>query len=139
MSIEIQELVRERFERLRYMSMVRNGLQSLRRLSSNQGYVPIVRSIASHVYNDAKLEDLKRANSILGGLFKMGLGNFGFQNPSKPGDHPVVIIFVVGGVTLVEIKQIIEEVKSQSPWKPQILLGGTFLLSSSQVTKLMWR
>lgn len=104
----------------------------------NGGYVPLVRQIASQVFQDAPLSDLTRMTSVLGGLLKMGLGRFGFQNQSKPGDHPIVIIFIVGGICLLEIKEILDEIEGQSPWKPQIILGGSCLLSDQDTTDIIW-
>lgn len=129
----------ERFDRMRHFSTVRNGFRDLRRLTDmDGGYVPLVRQITSQVFQDATLGDLTRVTSVLGGLLKIGLGRFGFQNQSKPGDHPIVVIFVVGGICLLEIKEILAEIEGQSPWKPQVILGGSCLLSDQDATDIVW-
>ncbi|GMH33716.1 hypothetical protein BSKO_01550 [Bryopsis sp. KO-2023] len=139
LKLEFQDFLSGCFEKLRHISAARRGLRELRRLTGlNQDYIPLTRQIASLVYQDSKLEDLSRATSLLGGLLKMGLGRLGFQNKAKPGDHPVVILFVVGGISMMEVREVLAEIEDQSPWKPQVLLGGTCLLSDRDVARRVW-
>ena len=62
--------------------------------------------------DDGVCSDLFHAVSSLGGLLKSGIGGaigrFGFKSVAKPkpSDHGLVIVFVVGGVTPGELKEV---------------------------------
>lgn len=74
---------------------------------------------------------LYHATASLRGLLKSGLGRFGLQKQPHPADHSVVMLFVIGGVSMMELREVHEEVDSQHNRGgkcPQILTGGTVLL-----------
>ena len=74
---------------------------------------------------------LYHATASLRGLLKSGLGRFGLQKQPHPADHSVVMLFFVGGVSMLELREVHEEVDSQQIRGgkfPQILTGGTVLL-----------
>ena len=73
------------------------------------------------------------------GLLKSSLGRFGL-GPRKPTaqleSYDVVWVFVVGGVSLADMRAVasqLQEAAAQGRPSPEILLGGTALLSPDDV------
>lgn len=76
------------------------------------------------------------------GLLKSGLGRFGLvqQKQPQPGDHNTIIIFVVGGISMADIREVRhithERVSAQPGRLPiKVFLGGTSLMSPQDVIK----
>ncbi len=86
---------------------------------------------AGRVLKRQAIPGLHHATASLRGLFKSGLGRFGLQKQPHPADHSVVMLFVVGGVSVLEVREVRQEVDSQQSLGgkfAQILIGGTVLL-----------
>jgi len=51
---------------------------------------------------------LRHVTDSLSGLFKSGLSRFGLQleAPPQPAEHPLVVVFVVGGISMREIRDL---------------------------------
>ncbi|XP_076315450.1 sec1 family domain-containing protein 2-like [Tachypleus tridentatus] len=63
-----------------------------------------------------------------------------FMNVSKhqPRDHPVLIVFVVGGVTAAEVRQIREIVAKYRP-STEVIVGSTRLVQPKDVLKMIFK
>lgn len=63
------------------------------------------------------LPELQHVTDSLGGLLMSGLGRFGlrFEAPPQPHEHALVIIFVVGGITMREIRDVQVRVPGSLP------------------------
>jgi len=88
-------------------------------------------ALAGRVFKRQIIPGLHHATASLRGLFKSGLGRFGLQKQPHPADHSVVILFVVGGVSMLELREVHLEIDSRQGLGgklPQILAGGTVLL-----------
>lgn len=62
--------------------------------------------------------ELQHVTDSLGGLLLSGLGRFGlrFEAPPQPWEHSLVIVFVVGGISMREIRELqVRLPKSVSP------------------------
>ncbi|DBA83451.1 TPA: hypothetical protein ACH3X2_006387 [Trebouxia sp. C0005] len=93
--------------------------------------LPLLRHVTRQVLKRQTIPGLHHATASLRGLFKSGLGRFGLQKQPHPADHSVVILFVVGGVSMLELREVHLEVDSQQGLGgklPHILAGGTVLL-----------
>ena len=91
----------------------------------------ILKPDAGRVLKHQAIPGLYHATASLRGLLKSGLGRFGLQKQPHPSDHSVVMIFVVGGVSMLELREVHQEVDSLLSLGgkcPQILTGGTVLL-----------
>ena len=76
---------------------------------------------------------LYHATASIRSLLKSGLGRFGLQKQPHPADNAVVILFVVGGISMLELREVQQELDihmSHGGKLPQLLTGGTFLLRS---------
>lgn len=93
--------------------------------------LPLLRHVTRRVLKRQIIPGLHHATASLRGLFKSGLGRFGLQKQPHPADHSVVILFVVGGVSMLELREVHLEIITQQGLAgklPQILAGGTVLL-----------
>ena len=83
------------------------------------------------------MHGLYHANASIRGLLKSGLGRMGLlQKQPHPADHKVVILFVVGGISMAEVRcvqQAISAHQGGSTSVQQILIGGTVLARASDV------
>ncbi len=95
-----------------------------------------------------KLEQLKQSFGIrehgacacaCRGLLKSGLGRFGLvQKQPQPGDHSTVIIFVVGGISVADLREVRHVVAEKITGQPgrasvKVLVGGTALMSPHDI------
>lgn len=67
-------------------------------------------------------------------IFSSGFGRLGWKAKPHPLDNSFFIIFVVGGITCSEIREVKEFAKS----KGKIIIGGSSLASSDLVFKRFW-
>lgn len=114
--------------------------------------------LAGAVADRAEIPGLKHASTSLAGLLKSGLGRFGLQRQPRPGEYPVVVIFVIGGVSLGEIHDVLSCVDAKAVAAgaaaaaqpagnsglgdggvsvrmppPKVIVGGTVLLQPREV------
>ncbi|CAN6320232.1 unnamed protein product [Urochloa humidicola] len=81
---------------------------------------------------------LEYHSSAVGRLFKSGLGRFGLGQ-SKPsfGEQSVLIIFVVGGINTLEVREVMKAISESSRPDVELILGGTTLLTPDDMFELM--
>lgn len=81
---------------------------------------------------------LEYHSSAVGRLFKSGLGRFGLGQ-SKPsfGDQSVLIVFVVGGINTLEVREVMKAISESSRPDVELILGGTTLLTPDDMFELM--
>uniref|UniRef100_A0A0E0F2X7 Sec1 family domain-containing protein MIP3 n=1 Tax=Oryza meridionalis TaxID=40149 RepID=A0A0E0F2X7_9ORYZ len=81
---------------------------------------------------------LEYHSSAVGRLFKSGLGRFGLGQ-SKPsfGDQSILIIFVVGGINALEVREVMKAISDSSRPDVELILGGTTLLTPDDMFELM--
>ncbi len=112
--------------------------------------------LASAIADRREIKGLKHSSTTLAGLLKSGLGRFGLQKQPQPGDYPLVVVFVVGGVSLSEIHQVLACVDAKTvaaaaaqannisggeagmaggapPPPPKMIVGGTALLQPRDI------
>ena len=89
---------------------------------------------------------LTHVPSSLGGLLKSSFGLLGLQSRPKPGDAPLVLLFVVGGLSAAELRDAREAAAianasatgaGDGP-RVELLLGGTCLLSATDLVTALW-
>ncbi|CAN4117591.1 unnamed protein product [Withania somnifera] len=102
---------------------------------SNKGllYKVLSRVLAKH-----ELPGLEYHSSTVGRLFKSGFGRFGLGQ-AKPSlaDHDVILVFVVGGINGVEVREAQEALSESSRPEVELVLGGTTLLTPSDMFELL--
>jgi hypothetical protein len=81
--------------------------------------------------------------SLVAGLLHKGLGRLGFGGigaPARPtiSDYQTVLLFVVGGISAAEIREVRQELEEHVyGHKPLLLFGGTSLLNATDATRLL--
>ena len=63
--------------------------------------------LAGAIADRAEVPGLKHANTSIAGLLKSSLGRFGLQKQPRPGEYPLVVLFVIGGVSIAEIHEVL--------------------------------
>lgn len=102
---------------------------------SNKGllYKVLSRVLAKH-----EVPGLEYHSSTVGRLFKSGFGRFGLGQ-AKPSlaDHDVILVFVVGGINGVEVREAQEALSESSRPEVELILGGTTLLTPNDMFELL--
>ncbi|EPS71932.1 hypothetical protein M569_02824, partial [Genlisea aurea] len=81
---------------------------------------------------------LEYHSSTVGRLFKSGFGRFGLGQ-AKPSlaDQSVILIFVIGGINGVEVREVQEAVAASSRPDVEVILGGTTFLTPNDMRELL--
>ncbi|XP_053380994.1 sec1 family domain-containing protein 2-like isoform X2 [Mercenaria mercenaria] len=81
-----------------------------------------------------ELVDIEFKSSGLRDKLKSGFGLFRGVSKPRPSDHPLMILFVIGGVNCTEVKQIKDLVNQYKPGT-QVVVGSTRLLTPHETVK----
>ncbi|BDA45712.1 probable Sec1 family domain-containing protein 2 [Coccomyxa sp. Obi] len=146
--LEMSDKVTELLMRLQATAAARSLMKDMRRYlqhgAGSKGVTSLLSQLTSRLLDHQPIPDLQHNNASLGGLLKSGLGRFGLvqQKQPQPGDHNTIIIFVVGGISMADIREvrhITHEMVSAQPGRVpvNVLLGGTSLMSPQHVIELL--
>eukprot|EP00879_Flechtneria_rotunda_P012088 GHRR01012623.1.p1 GENE.GHRR01012623.1~~GHRR01012623.1.p1 ORF type:complete len:587 (+),score=238.22 GHRR01012623.1:2901-4661(+) len=140
------------FVRLRWLAACRGKLRDVRRLmqvdvdtGAASNTIPLLRRVLTKILLLADILDLQQpeAGSLVAGLLHRGLGRLGLGSRGGPArsrisDYQTVLLFVVGGISPAEVREIRQELEEHKfGHKPLVLLGGTTLLSPTDATLLL--
>jgi hypothetical protein len=113
-TLELQDKVDEVINKLQHIGSARDNLTDFRSLlkpgSKGGPYSSIIQQIISAVFDEKRqdVKDLEKlASASIGTLFTRSIFG-GAKAKSKPTDNNTIIVFVVGGVTFSEIREIKE-------------------------------
>jgi hypothetical protein len=71
-------------------------------------------------------------------FLRLGLAS-GVAKESHPAQHPILVIFVIGGVSVLEVKQVQEVLNSDSGYdQTQVLIGSNNLCSPADLYENIW-
>ena len=78
------------------------------------------------------------------GLLQSGLGRFGLlaQKQPQPGDYSTAVIFVVGGISLADLRearQAIDGSSGSNGSKTRVIMGGTTLLVPADLASSLFQ
>ncbi|XP_027491649.1 sec1 family domain-containing protein 2 [Corapipo altera] len=132
------------FQSLRDITRVRMHMKqfnSIRNPGSNThqaSYKPLLKQVMEEICNPDRLDpvDIEHMSSGLTDLLKTGFSMFMKVNRPHPGDHPLLIIFMVGGVSVSEVKMVKDLVATHKPGTQVIVLSSTLLTPHSAVELL---
>eukprot|EP01024_Parvocaulis_polyphysoides_P045113 TRINITY_DN4201_c0_g1_i5.p2 TRINITY_DN4201_c0_g1~~TRINITY_DN4201_c0_g1_i5.p2 ORF type:complete len:121 (+),score=14.88 TRINITY_DN4201_c0_g1_i5:46-363(+) len=104
----------------------------------------MIGQIVDGILRGEEIRDLNKSQSSLGSFLQSGLGRLGFGGAiggvvqqSQFQDIKTVIIFVVGGVCMRELRETLQILQDFDDSK-QVIVGGTSLVEDVQVlSKLM--
>ncbi|XP_039607128.1 sec1 family domain-containing protein 2 [Polypterus senegalus] len=140
-----QIVVDKMFETLRGITRNRAHLKQLRSVYTpgdnvHQGtYKPMLKQIVEEIYRVDRSEpsDIEHMSAGLTELLKTGFSMFMKVSRPHPSDHPVLILFVVGGVTPSE-GRLIKEIVSSQKLATQVVVLTTRLLRPTDIPELLF-
>nr|XP_028601034.1 sec1 family domain-containing protein 2-like [Podarcis muralis] len=102
-------------------------------------YKPLLKQVVEEIYNPDRPDsvDIEHMSSGLTDLLKTGFSMFMKVSRPHPSDHPLVIIFVVGGVTVSEVKMVKDLVMAHKPGV-QVIVFSTALLTPLSLLELLF-
>lgn len=133
------------FQTLRGLSQSRDHLKQLRSVyTASDGvhqakYRPFLQQILEEVFHVDHHEcpDIEHMSGGLTDLLKTGFSMFMKVSRPHPSDHPVLFLFLVGGVTPSELRLIKEFISAHKP-ASQVLVLATRLLRPTDVPELLF-
>ncbi|NWV00025.1 SCFD2 protein, partial [Upupa epops] len=113
---------------------IRNPGSSIHQAS----YKPLLKQVMEEICNPDRPDpvDIEHMSSGLTDLLKTGFIRFMKVNRPHPGDLPLLIIFMVGGVTVSEVKMVKELVATHKPGTQVMVLSSALLTPHSAVELL---
>lgn len=135
----MSDILDDMWEKLVAVATAREHLQQFRSVMDPGSAVTpatqnsLVKQMVAAIFDSDKadLVDIKMMSSGMKDMLKSGFGLFRTVAKPRPSDHPLMILFIVGGVTSTEVKQIRDAVNSYKP-DTQVLVGSTCLLTPSK-------
>ncbi|XP_003973979.2 sec1 family domain-containing protein 2 isoform X2 [Takifugu rubripes] len=133
------------FETLRGLSQTRDHLKQLRSVyTASDGvhqatYRPFLRQVLEEVFHPDRPEcpDIEYMSGGLTDLLKTGFSMFMKVTRPHPSDNPLLLVFLVGGVTASELRLIKEAVSTHKPGS-QVLVLSTRLLRPTDIAELLF-
>lgn len=97
---------------------------------------PLLRQLVAAILDPDKpdLPDVEYRSSGLRDKLKSGFGLFRGVTKPRPSDNPLVILFIVGGVTCTEVKQI-HDLVNQYRSDIQLVVGSTRLVTPEDTVR----
>ncbi|CAA0832707.1 Sec1 family domain-containing protein MIP3 [Striga hermonthica] len=94
--------------------------------------------ILTRILDKNDIPGLEYHSSTVGRLFKSGLGRFGLGQV-KPSlvEQNVILVFVIGGINAVEVREVQEALTGSSRPDVEIILGGTTFLTPDDMRELL--
>lgn len=137
--------VDELFASLRDVAGTRNLLKQFKSVyvpadqTHQAAYKPLLKQVVEEIFNPERPDpvDIEHMSSGLTDLLKTGFSMFMKVSRPHPGDHPLLILFVVGGVTVSEAKMIKDLVPSLKPGT-QVIVLSTRLLKPLHIPELIF-
>ncbi|XP_004681353.1 PREDICTED: sec1 family domain-containing protein 2 [Condylura cristata] len=102
-------------------------------------YKPLLKQVVEEIFHPERPDpvDIEHMSSGLTDLLKTGFSMFMKVSRPHPSDHPLLILFVVGGVTISEAKMVKDLVLSLKPGT-QIIVLSTRLLKPLHIPELLF-
>ncbi|XP_009897606.2 sec1 family domain-containing protein 2 [Dryobates pubescens] len=102
-------------------------------------YKPLLKQVVEEICSADRPDpvDIEHMSSGLTDLLKTGFSMFMKVNRPHPGDHPLLIIFVLGGVTVSEVKTVKDLVAARKPGT-QVLVLSSALLTPRRAVELLF-
>ncbi|XP_041080864.1 sec1 family domain-containing protein 2 [Polyodon spathula] len=133
------------FETLRGITKSRAHMKQFRAVyspgdSAHQGtYKPLLKQVVEEIFHPDRPDpvDIVHMSAGLTDLLKTGFSMFMKVSRPHPSDHPLLILFVVGGVTPSEVR-LIKEVASSHKSALQVIVLSSRLLKPLDIPELLF-
>ncbi|XP_077158093.1 sec1 family domain-containing protein 2 [Paroedura picta] len=102
-------------------------------------YKPLLKQVMEEIYNPDRADpvDIEHMSSGLTDLLKTGFSMFMKVSRPHPSDHPLLILFMVGGVTVPEVKMVKDILSAHKPGA-QIIVLSSALLTPLSILELIF-
>ncbi|KAG8453665.1 hypothetical protein GDO86_000340, partial [Hymenochirus boettgeri] len=102
-------------------------------------YKPLLKQVVEEIFQPSHAEpvDIEHMSSGLTDLLKTGISMFMKVSRPHPGDPSLLILFVIGGVTLSEVRMVKDLVSSIKPGT-QVVVLSTKLLKPHDIPELLF-
>ncbi|XP_068134658.1 sec1 family domain-containing protein 2 [Hyperolius riggenbachi] len=102
-------------------------------------YKPLLRQVIEEIFHSDHVEpvDIEHMSSGLSDLLKTGFSMFMKVSRPHPADAPLLILFVIGGVTVSEVRMVKDLVASLKPGV-QVVVLSTRLLKPFDIPELLF-
>ncbi|XP_038647117.1 sec1 family domain-containing protein 2 [Scyliorhinus canicula] len=138
-------VVEQVFETLQGITRARAHMRQFKALYSpgdnthQATYKPLVKQVLEEIFRPDRADtvDIEYMSGGLTELLKTGFSMFMKVSRPHPSDHPLLILFLVGGVTASEIRIIKETISMHKP-SYQVIVLATRLLNPLDVTRLIF-
>uniref|UniRef100_A0A8C4JVI9 Sec1 family domain containing 2 n=1 Tax=Dromaius novaehollandiae TaxID=8790 RepID=A0A8C4JVI9_DRONO len=132
------------FESLRDIARARMHMKqfnSIHNPGSNThqaSYKPLLKQVVEEICNSDRPDpvDIEHVSSGLSDLLKTGFSMFMKVIRPHPGDHPLLIIYMIGGVTVSEVKMVKDMVATRKPGTQVLVLSSALLTPLSAIELL---
>uniref|UniRef100_H2YU06 Sec1 family domain-containing protein 2 n=1 Tax=Ciona savignyi TaxID=51511 RepID=H2YU06_CIOSA len=138
-----QDVVGDIITKLQSLTTPRNDLQIFNSLHQETmgppEYSPLIGQILNKILDSNKPElepDMEHISTGLMGLLKTGFSMFKKVTPPRPTDSPILIIFIVGGVSIEEVRCIHRKVKEynlRNGKELKVVVGSTKVTSPADI------
>ncbi|XP_031198590.1 sec1 family domain-containing protein 2 isoform X1 [Mastomys coucha] len=140
-----QIAVNDVFMALREIAGARNLMRQFKSVyvpgnnTHQASYKPLLKQVVEEIFNPEKPDpiDIEHMSSGLTDLLKTGFSMFMKVSRPHPSDHPLLILFVVGGITVAEAKMVKDLVASLKPGT-QVMVLSTRLLKPLNIPELLF-
>merc|ERR1719167_577987 len=127
------------WSKLEGLLVYRDSLQKYASLTDEDGnYSGFLSQLLADIYHENRNEvaDLFHHSGGLGAILRSGLGWLGgTTNKQHPRQNPLVIVFVIGGVTPAEIKRLQSVVEGTSS---KLIVAGTGIVTPARSMDLLF-
>lgn len=139
LKLELRDRVDNLFKFLHKLSNLRRIMPFETKLNddpySNKG---LLYKVLTRVLAKYDVPGLEYHSSTVGRLFKSGFGRLGLGQ-AKPSlaDQDIILVFVIGGINTVEVREAHEALSESSRPDKVLILGGTTLLTPDDMFELL--
>ncbi|KAM6150403.1 sec1 family domain-containing protein 2 isoform 1-T1 [Erethizon dorsatum] len=102
-------------------------------------YKPLLKQVVEEIFNPEKQDpiDIEHMSSGLTDLLKTGFSRFMKVSRPHPRDHPILMFFMLGGITVSEAKMVKDLAASLKPGT-QVIVLSTRLLKPLNIPELLF-
>ncbi|KAL2245659.1 UNVERIFIED_CONTAM: Sec1 family domain-containing protein MIP3 [Sesamum indicum] len=146
LKLELRDRVDNLFKFLHKLSStkrnaaLREGMLALESRSDDDPYSSkgLLYKLLTSILDKHDIPGLEYHSSTVGRLFKSGFGRFGLGQ-TKPSltEQNVILIFVIGGIAGVEVREVQEALSGSSRPDVEVILGGTTFLTPDDMRDLL--
>lgn len=129
-----------KLSRARSNATIREGILTLANRHTDDPYASkgLLYKLLTSILDKQDIPGLEYHSSTVGRLFKSGFGRFGLGQ-AKPSlaEQNVILIFVIGGINGVEVREAQEALTGSSRPDIELILGGTTFLTPDDMRELL--